>query len=161
MNSSDTLRQYSSHDTYAEYCTQVITQPKSPFTVPDRLLKPDCTCCELFTIVSRSFIHCLCIISDFDFTPLEIIYNKPHSSLLLYVKDDTSRKALILFLQEVKQDIVFWHAQHTVPRRLEELLPRIQARLLSVVKIRALIEYQGVIHYTSSPRGLVTVNLTS
>jgi hypothetical protein len=150
--SGSTLRMIPMHS------TQLITQPKSPFTVPDRLLKPDCTCCELFTIVSHSFIHCLCIISNIDLTPLEIIYNKPKSSILLHVKDGTTRNVLILFLQEVKQDIVFRHAQLTVPRRWEEPLPRIQAQLLSVI---ALFEYQGVIHHTSSPRALVTVSLTS
>ncbi len=58
------------------------------------------------------------------------------------------RKVLILFLQEVKQDIFFRHAQLTVPQQCEELLPWIQAHLLSVVsKIHALLEYQGILHY--------------
>jgi hypothetical protein len=57
-------------------------------------------------------------------------------------------KVLITFLQEVRQDIVFRHAQLTALRRCEEMLPRIRAHLFSVVnKIRALLEYQGVLHY--------------
>jgi hypothetical protein len=86
-----------------------------------------------------------------ELTPLEIIFNKPHPSILLHVPDDTSRKVLILFLQEVKRDIIFRRAQLTEPRRREELQPRIQAHLLSVItKIQALLEYQGVLNYTDA-----------
>ena len=86
-----------------------------------------------------------------DLTPLEITYNKPHPSILLHVKDGTTRKVLILLLQEVKRDIVYRHAQLKQPRRREELRPRIQAHLLSVVgKIRSLLEYQGVLQYTDA-----------
>ena len=34
------------------------------------------------------------------FTPLEIVYNKPHPSILLHVKDGTTRKVLILLLKK-------------------------------------------------------------
>jgi len=86
-----------------------------------------------------------------DLTPLEITYNKPHPSILLHVRDGTTRKVLILFLQEVKRDIIYRHAQLKQPRRREELHPRIQAHLLSVIrKIRSLLEYQGVLKYTDS-----------
>jgi hypothetical protein len=82
-------------------------------------------------------------------TPLEIIFNKPHPSILLHVPDGTTRKVLILFLQEVKRDIIFRRAQLSEPRRGEGLQPRIQAHLLSVItKIQALLEYQGVLNYT-------------
>jgi hypothetical protein len=42
-----------------------------------------------------------------ELTQLEIIFNKPHPSILLHVPDGTTRKVLILFLQEVKRDIIF------------------------------------------------------
>jgi hypothetical protein len=85
-----------------------------------------------------------------ELTPLEIIFYKPHPSILLHVPDGTTRKVLILFLQEVKRDI-FRRAQLNEPRRREELQPRIQAHLLSVItKIQALLEYQGVLNYTDA-----------
>jgi hypothetical protein len=52
-------------------------------------------------------------------TPLEIVFNKPHPSILLE------------------------------PRRREELHPRIQAHLVSVInKILALLEYQGALQFS-------------
>jgi hypothetical protein len=73
---------------------------------------------SLMLVISR---HSEDYVLNIDLTPLEIVYNKPHLSILLRVKDGTTRKVLILFLQEVKWDIVFWHAQLTVHRRWEEL----------------------------------------
>jgi hypothetical protein len=82
-----------------------------------------------------------------ELTPLEIIFNKPHPLILLHVPDATTRKVLILFLQEVKRDIFFRRAQLSEPRPREELQSRIQAHLLSVVtKIQALLEYQGFLN---------------
>jgi hypothetical protein len=84
-----------------------------------------------------------------ELSPLEIIFNKPHPSILLHVPDGTTRKVLILFFQEEKRDIIFCRALLSEPRRREELQPRIQAHLLSVItKIQALLEYQGVLNYT-------------
>jgi hypothetical protein len=90
-------------------------------------------------------------ISNLVLTPLEIIFNKPHPSIFLHVKDATTRKVLILLLQETKRDIILRHAQLQEPRRQEELHPRIQAHLVSVVnKIISLLEYQGVLQYSNS-----------
>jgi hypothetical protein len=58
-------------------------------------------------------------------TLLEIVYNKPPPSILLHVKDATTRKILILFLQEMKRDNIFHHAQLSTPQRWEELQPHI------------------------------------
>jgi hypothetical protein len=44
-------------------------------------------------------------------TPLETVYNKPHPSILFHIKNGTTRKVLILSLQEVKGDIIFRGAQ--------------------------------------------------
>jgi hypothetical protein len=82
-------------------------------------------------------------------TPLEIVFNKPHPSTLLHVKDATTWKVLILFLQEIKQDIIYRRAQLQEPRRREELHPCIQAHLESVVnKSNALLEYQGTLQFS-------------
>jgi hypothetical protein len=82
-------------------------------------------------------------------TPLEIVFNKPHPSILLHVKDATTRKVLILLLQEIKRDIIYRRAQLQEPRRREELHPRIQAHLVSVInKITSLLEYQGTLQFS-------------
>jgi hypothetical protein len=79
-------------------------------------------------------------------TPLEIIFNKLHPSILLHIPDATTRKVLILLLQEIKRDIVYRRAQLQEPRRREELHPRIQAHLILVInKISSLLEYQGTL----------------
>jgi hypothetical protein len=82
-------------------------------------------------------------------TPLEIVFNKPHPSILLHVKDATTRKVLILFLQEIKRDIIYRRAQLQEPRRREELHPRIQAHQVSMInKLNALLEYQGTLQFS-------------
>jgi hypothetical protein len=86
-------------------------------------------------------------------TPLKIVFNKPHPSILLHIKDATSptRKVLILLLQENKRVTIFHHAQLQTKRRREELHPCIQAHLVSVVnKIIALLEYQGALQKSDS-----------
>ncbi len=80
-----------------------------------------------------------------------IFFNKPHPSILLHVPDGTTRKVLILFLQEIKRDIIFCRAQLAEPRRREKLQPWIQAHLLLVItKLQPLLEYQGVLNYTDA-----------
>jgi hypothetical protein len=82
-------------------------------------------------------------------TPLDILFNKPHPSFLLHVTDATTQRVLILFLQEIKRDIIYRRAQLQEPRRREELHPRIQAHLVSVKnKISALLEYQGALQFS-------------
>jgi hypothetical protein len=82
-------------------------------------------------------------------TPLEIVFNKLHPSILLHVKDATTRKVLILFLQEIKQDIIYRRAQLQEPRQREELHPRLQAHLVSAInKGTALLEYQGTLKFS-------------
>ncbi len=54
-------------------------------------------------------------------TPLEIVFNKPHSSIFLHIMDATTRKVLILYLQEIKRDIIYRRVQLQEPRRREEL----------------------------------------
>ncbi len=81
-------------------------------------------------------------------TPLEIVFNKPHPSILLHVTDATTRKVLILFLQEIKRDIIYRRAQLQEPRIREELHPCIQAHLVSMInKISALLEYQRALQF--------------
>jgi hypothetical protein len=56
------------------------------------------------------------------------------------------------FLQEIKRDIIYRRAQLQEPRRREELHPRIQAHLISVInKISSLLEYQGTLQFADGP----------
>jgi hypothetical protein len=77
---------------------------------------------------------------------LEIVYNKPHPSILLHLQATIMQKVLILFFQEVKLDIIFRHAQLKAIRR-QELQMRKQAYLLSVLKISKLPQRQSVITF--------------
>jgi hypothetical protein len=107
--------------------------------------------CRLFSLLLAVSRHSGDFIPRIELTPLEIVFNKPHPSILLHFLDGTTRKVLILFLQEIKKDIIFRQAQLAEPRRREELQPRIQAHLLSVItKLQALLEYQGVLNYTDA-----------
>ncbi len=81
--------------------------------------------------------------------PLEIVYNKPHQSILLQIKEGTAWKGLILFLQEVKE-ISSKEERSLWTRRREELLPRQQAHLSVVNKICVLLEYQRVFNFTDA-----------
>jgi hypothetical protein len=82
-------------------------------------------------------------------TLLKIVFNKPHPSILLHITDATTWKVLILFLQEIKRNIVYRQAQLQEPRRREELHPRIQAHLGFVInKVSALLEYQGTLQFS-------------
>jgi hypothetical protein len=90
-------------------------------------------------------------IDSIDLTPLEIIYPEHHPFILLQITDDTTQRVLILCLQEVKREIIFPHAQLMILRKREELQPRIQAHLLSVInKIHALLRHLGVLRYTDA-----------
>ncbi len=42
-----------------------------------------------------------------DLGQTNIIFNIPHPSLLLYVRDKESRNALLLLVQEIKRDIIY------------------------------------------------------
>jgi DNA-binding transcriptional LysR family regulator len=81
-------------------------------------------------------------ISNLVLTPLEIVFNKPHPSILLHIKDATTQEVLIL-LQETKTDIIFRHAQLQTQRRREELHPCIQARLVLVVNKIIAVHYHS------------------
>ncbi len=42
-----------------------------------------------------------------DYTPKEIVYNVPHPSIQLHLQDGEIKKTLILFIQEIKRDIMY------------------------------------------------------
>ncbi len=42
-----------------------------------------------------------------EYSQLNVIYNVPHPSLLLHIRDKLSRNALLILMQETKRDIIF------------------------------------------------------
>jgi hypothetical protein len=52
-----------------------------------------------------------------DLIPKEIIYNKPHPAILLKVSDKHVRNIILIFIQEVKRDIIFRRIQLKEPKR--------------------------------------------
>ncbi len=129
-----------------------------PFRRKIKLVSPDGPWCPMFS-VWRSRDHWTpaiwlrTLLGDYIpnmvLTPLEIVFNKLHPSILLHVTDATTQKVFILFLQEIKRDIIYRWVQLQEPHRREELYPRIQAHLVSVKnKISALLEYQGALQFS-------------
>ena len=78
-----------------------------------------------------------------NFTPLEIIFNHPHPSILLHVSSKRTRLNILHLVQEIKRDIIYRRMNMTgtgnpVPQQ------RIHAHILSIIKKHtALMEYQG------------------
>ncbi len=108
---------------------------------------------KVWVLLGRSMIlaisqHTGDYIPNLVLTPLEIVFNEPHPSILFHIKDGTT---LILLFKETKRDIIFHLTQMQKPRRQEEQHLRIQSHLVSVVnKIISLIKYQGVLQYSDS-----------
>ncbi len=85
-------------------------------------------------------------------TPLEIIYNKPHPSVLIHIKDEESRKILLLFIQEVKREIIY-RRMNIRENQMNRTTPRIriQAHISTVIKkITSLLEYRGIMENKQS-----------
>jgi hypothetical protein len=78
-----------------------------------------------------------------------IIFNIPHPFLLQHIHDKTSRNAILLLIQEVKQDIIFRRMnlppsaqQITDPRRLAAYLDSTIRRLRSYLQYIGLVKYK-------------------
>jgi hypothetical protein len=93
-------------------------------------------------------------------TPKEIIYNKPHPSVILYLHDEAARTIILQLMQEIKRDVLYRRmnirpAQHgtAIPRT------RIQAHLIGTVnKLSRLLEYQNLRSGTEAKRMLAKLN---
>jgi len=90
-------------------------------------------------------------ISRVIFTPKEIIFNKPHPSILRYISDHPTRKAILLLIQEIKRNIIYRRMnirenQHNIPTSQ----PRVIAHLLSTIKkLHSLYSYAGLLTFKS------------
>jgi hypothetical protein len=81
-----------------------------------------------------------------EFTPKEIIFNKPHPAIMLRVSDKLIRNVILVLIQEIKRDVIFRRMQLNEPLWQEVPKIRMQAHLLSVIrKLTSLLEYQGIV----------------
>ena len=92
-----------------------------------------------------------------EFSPKEIIYNKPHPAILLRISDKLVRKTILALIQEIKRDLVFRRMQIKEPLRQEVPRIRVQAHLLSVIrKLISLLDYQGIVQ-NKAPIAFLTI----
>ena len=83
-------------------------------------------------------------------TPLEIIYNKIHPSIILHLKEKPVQLTLVHLVQEIKSDIIY-RRMNTNANQRRRNLTRIRAHLLSTVrKTISLLEYQGTRNFQDS-----------
>jgi hypothetical protein len=83
-------------------------------------------------------------------TPLEIIYNKIHPSIILHLKEKPVQLTLVHLVQEIKRDIIY-RRMNTNANQRRRNLTRIRAHLLSTVrKTISLLEYQGTRNFQDS-----------
>ena len=85
-------------------------------------------------------------------TPTEIVFNKPHPSLKLYVKDEKAQKAILMTIQELKRSIIFRRMNVRESQRNRQVPTiRIHAHILSVCKkVEALFEYKGLMTHKTA-----------
>jgi hypothetical protein len=83
-----------------------------------------------------------------DLRQINIIYNIPHPSLLLYITDKATRNAMLLLEQEIKRDIIFRRMnlpqlaqQITHPQRLITHLDSYFRRLHSYLQYIGIVKY--------------------
>ena len=92
-----------------------------------------------------------------DHTPLHIIYNVPHPSILTNVQCDRTRRNLLQLLQELKRDIIY-RRMNLAGNKSPVPLPRIHAHILSViVKQKSLMEYRGLREESSDPVRMISI----
>jgi hypothetical protein len=96
-----------------------------------------------------------------ELTPKEIIFNKPHPTILLRISDKLVRYSILAVIQEIKRNIIFRRMQLAEPLRQEVPKIRMQAHLLSVTrKLISLLEYQGIVQNTAPISFLTALNAT-
>ena len=80
-----------------------------------------------------------------EFTPVNISFNKIHPTIQIHVKEQKSREALILLIQETKREIYYRNQNTPHPELVPVNQVRITAHLMAVTrKIIKLLEYQNI-----------------
>ncbi len=74
-----------------------------------------------------------------------VIFNIPHQSLLLHIKDRTSRNAVLLLIQEIKRDLIY--RRMNLPPSASQVTDsrRLAAHLDSAIRrVRSYLQYIGL-----------------
>jgi hypothetical protein len=90
-----------------------------------------------------------------DLGQTNIIFNIPHPSLLLHVRDKESRNALLLLVQEIKRDIIY--RRMNLPPSANQIIDpmRLTAHLCSAVRrLHSYLQYIGFIKYAKASETL-------
>jgi hypothetical protein len=108
------------------------------------------TLIQLFSDISQDDVP------QVDLGQTNIIFNIPHPSLLLYVRDKESRNALLLLVQEIKRDIIFYGRMNLPPSVHQIIDPRrLTAHLGSATqRLHSYLQYIGFVKYTKASETL-------
>jgi ribosomal protein S15P/S13E len=90
-----------------------------------------------------------------DLGQTNIIFNIPHTSLLLHIRDKESRNALLLLVQEIKRDIIY--RRMNLPPSAHQIIDprRLTAHLGSATRrLHSYLQYIGFVKYTKAPETL-------
>jgi hypothetical protein len=77
-----------------------------------------------------------------------IIFNIPHQSLLLHIKDKASRNAILLLIQEIKWDLIY--RRMNLPPSAHQVTDsrRLAAHLdLAIRRLRSYLQYIGLLKF--------------
>jgi hypothetical protein len=86
-----------------------------------------------------------------EYNQLNIIYNVPHPSILIHIKDKLPRNTLLLLTQEMKRDIVFRRMNLPPSARTVTDRQRLAAHLDSTLRrLQSYIEYIGLAKYAKA-----------
>jgi hypothetical protein len=86
-----------------------------------------------------------------EYSQLNIIYNVPHPSLLIHIRDKLSRNTLFMLMQEIKQDIIFRRMNLPPSARLITESQRLAAHLNSTLHwLHSFLKYIGLAKYATA-----------
>jgi hypothetical protein len=100
-----------------------------------------------------------------EYTQLNIIYNVPHLSILIHVRDKLTRNVFLLLTQEIKQDIIFRRMNVPPSARMITEPQRLAAHLNSTLnRLHSYLQYIGLAKYVNAltmMRKMIEINLES
>ncbi len=100
-----------------------------------------------------------------EYTQLHIIYNVPHPSIFIHIRDKLSRNTLLILVQELKRDILFRRMNLPSSARQVTDPPRLAAHLNSTLRrLHSYMQYIGLAKYLQSTimlQKMIDINLES
>jgi hypothetical protein len=90
-----------------------------------------------------------------DLGQINVIYNIPHPSILLYIPDKTTRNTMLLLVQEIKRDIIYRRMNQ--PPSAQQIIhnQRLAAHLdSSIHRLHSFLQYIGTVKYSKPMEAL-------